>query len=58
MVADREAEQLAIVSVRGMTWYSHAKTMIDQWARQFVQVANRKPGEKVEDTEAFTLKPW
>jgi hypothetical protein len=58
MVADREAEQLAIVSVRGMTWYSHAKAMIDQWAHQFVQVANRKPGEKVEDTDAFTLKPW
>jgi hypothetical protein len=58
MAADREAEQFAPVSVRGLTWYSHAKVMIDNWAKQFVQVANRKPGEKIEDTDAFTLKPW
>ena len=58
MAADRESEQFAPVSVRGLTWYSHAKTMIDQWATQFVQVANRKAGEKVKDTDAFTLKPW
>jgi hypothetical protein len=58
MAADREAEQFAPISVRGLTWYSHAKTMIGQWAKQFVQIANRKPGEAVKDTDAFTLKPW
>jgi hypothetical protein len=57
-VADREAQQYAPVSVRGLTWYSHAETIIDDWARQFVQVASRKPGETVKDTDAFTLKPW
>ena len=57
-VADREAQQLAYVSVRGFTWYSNAETIITQWADQFVKVANRKPGETVKDVEAFTLKPW
>lgn len=58
MVADREAEQKALVSVRGLTWYSHAHVIIDAWADQFVKVANRRPGEVVEDTKPLTLKPW
>jgi hypothetical protein len=58
MFADREQQQLAPVSVRGWTWYSHAETIIRQWATQFVQVATRKPGEKVKDTDPFTLQPW
>ena len=58
MVADREAEQQAAVSVRGLTWYSHAHSIIGTWADQFVKTANRKPGETVEDTKSFTLKPW
>jgi hypothetical protein len=58
MMADREAQQLAVVSVRGLTWYSNAETIITQWAEQLVQVANRKPGNSVKDVDAFTLKPW
>jgi hypothetical protein len=58
MMADREAEQKALVSVQGLTWYSHTHSIIDAWADQFVKVANRKPGETVEDTKQFTLKPW
>ena len=58
MAADRESEQYAPVSVRGLTWYTHAKVMIHDWAVQFVEVANRKPGQAVKDTDAFTLKPW
>jgi hypothetical protein len=57
-MADREAQQFAPVSVRGLSWYSNAETIITQWAGQFVKIANRKPGETVEDVEAFTLKPW
>jgi hypothetical protein len=56
--ADREAQQLAIVTVRGLTWYSNAETIIGQWAVQFVEIANRKPGETVKETDVFTLKPW
>lgn len=57
-MADREAQQMALVSARGLTWYSNAETIITQWANQFVAVANRKPGETVKDVDAFTLKPW
>jgi len=57
-MADREAQQLSVVSVRGLTWYSNAETIIKQWADQFVKIANRKPGETVEDVKGFTLKPW
>ena len=56
--ADREVEQVAPVSVRGLTWYSHAKAIIDLWSKKFVEVANRKPGERVKAIDTFTLKPW
>ena len=58
MIADREAEQNSVVSVRGLTWFSHVYTMIDVWAKQLVEVANRKPGQVIEDSATFTLKPW
>lgn len=58
MIADREAEQMAPVSVRGLTWYSHAEAIIDIWAEQLVKIANRKPGETVKGMDTITLKPW
>ncbi|MGH7176699.1 MAG: DUF3313 family protein [Tepidisphaeraceae bacterium] len=58
MLADREQEQTAAVSVRGLTWYSHAETIVRQWSSQFVRLANRKPGEQIRDTDPFTLQPW
>jgi hypothetical protein len=41
-----------------MTWYGPAKGIMDMWAKQFVQVANRKLGEVVTDPTAFTLRPF
>lgn len=58
MVADREQEQMAVVSVRGLTWYSHAQAIISQWASQFVALANAAPGQTVKDSDTFTLQPW
>jgi hypothetical protein len=58
MLADREAEQAAVVSVRGLTWYSHAQSIISHWASQFVQMANQKPGEIIKPSDPFTLQPW
>lgn len=58
MAADRESEQWAPVTVRGLTWYSHAEAIIAQWSTQFVQVFNRKPGETVKGTAPITLQPW
>lgn len=60
MFADREAEQLDLIGIKGLKWYTHAHRIIDDWAEQFVQVANRdrEIGEVVADTRPFTLKPW
>lgn len=58
LIADRESEQMAVVSVRGLTWYSHAETIVTQWADQLVQVATRQGKTKVKDTDPFTLMPW
>jgi hypothetical protein len=58
MYADREQQQSAPVSVRGLTWYSHTETIVKQWSQQFVAVTSRKPGQKIKDTDPFTLMPW
>ncbi len=58
MIADREAEQNAVITVRGLTWFSHVYAMVDTWSQQLVELANRKPGETIKDSATFTLKPW
>ncbi|MCU0589099.1 MAG: DUF3313 domain-containing protein [Syntrophobacteraceae bacterium] len=58
MAADREEAQAAPVNLRAFTWYSVAHGIIDDWAGQFVEIANRRPGQIVKDTSPFTLKPW
>jgi hypothetical protein len=58
MAADREAEQIAPVNLRGLTWYGVAHGIIDTWAQQFVDIANKQPGEVIKDTSPFTLKIW
>jgi hypothetical protein len=56
--ADREAEQFAPLDVRGLTWYSDAEGIMDEWAKQFVEIADRKPGQKIEVAPTFRLLPW
>ena len=58
MVADREQGKVAPLNLRALTWYGEANVIIDEWAGQFVQVANKRPGETVKDSSPFTLKPW
>lgn len=58
MVADREQGKAAPINLRALTWYKESEGIIDEWAGQFVQIANRRPGEIVKDTSPFTLKPW
>jgi hypothetical protein len=58
LAADREAEQFAIIDVRGLTWYSDAEGIIDEWSQQFVLIANKKPGETIPVTSTFRLLPW
>lgn len=56
--ADRNMQDIGPLDVTRLTWYGPAKGIMDMWAKQFVQVANRKPGEKVTDAVPFTLRPF
>ena len=56
--ADREDEQFAIVDVRGLTWYGDVRGIIDDWSKQFVQIADKAPGEKIAASPTFRLLPW
>jgi hypothetical protein len=58
LAADRESEQFAVIDVRGLTWYSDAEGIVSEWSKQFVLLANAKPGEKVEAASTFRLLPW
>jgi hypothetical protein len=56
--ADRNMQDVAPADLTNLTWWEPAKGIIDNWAKQFVEVANRKPGEKVTDPIPFTLRPF
>jgi len=56
--ADREHGKSSLVSVANLTWYAHAKHIIDDWAAQMVQVIKTGGSENVADSPAFTLQPW
>lgn len=56
--ADRESEQFAPIDVRGLTWYSDVYGIIDDWSKQFVEIANTKPGQKIQGSSTFRLLPW
>jgi hypothetical protein len=56
--ADRDMQDAGPLDLTRLTWYGPAKGIMDQWAKQFVQIANRKPGEMVTDPVAFTLRPF
>jgi hypothetical protein len=56
--ADRDMQDAGPLDLTRLTWYGPAKGIMDRWAEQFVQVANRKPGEMVTDPTPFTLRPF
>ena len=56
--ADRNMQDVGPLDLTRLTWYGPAKGIMDQWAKQFVQIANRKPGEVIADPTPFTLKPF
>ncbi|MDD2769323.1 MAG: DUF3313 family protein [Methylococcus sp.] len=56
--ADRDMADIGPIDLTRLTWYGPAKGIMDRWAEQFVQIANRKPGEVVTDPTAFTLRPF
>jgi hypothetical protein len=56
--ADRDSQDVGPLDLTRLTWYGPAKGIMDRWAKQFVQVANRKPGEAVTDPTPVTLRPF
>jgi hypothetical protein len=56
--ADRDMADVGPLDLTRLTWYGPAKGIMDRWATQFVQVANRKPGEMVTDPTPFTVRPF
>jgi hypothetical protein len=58
MFADRQVKKIRIVDFKAFTWYAHGKEIIREWAEQFVKLSNKRPGEVIEGSSTFTLKPW
>ncbi len=58
MFADRETGKFGPINLRRATWYGHAHKIIEEWAEQWVAIANLHPGDKVDDTRTWTLSPW
>lgn len=58
MFADREVQKYKPLDFKGFTYYGNARNIIDDWADQMVQVANKRPGQVVEAASTFSLKPW
>ena len=56
--ADRDMQDAGPIDLTRLTWYGPAKGILERWAEQFVQVANRKPEEVITDPTAFTLRPF
>lgn len=56
--ADRDMQDAGPIDLTRLTWYGPAKGIMDRWAEQFVQIANRKPGEIIADPTPFTLRPF
>jgi hypothetical protein len=58
MFADRQYATLRPIDLKGFTWYGNAEDIVELWAKQFVDIANRRPGEFIKPASTFSLKPW
>jgi hypothetical protein len=58
LFADREEGKASLLNVANLTWYTHAKKIIDDWAKQLVFIYLSGPDKTVRDTPDFTLLPW
>jgi hypothetical protein len=58
MFADREKDKSSPASVADITWYRHARHIIDEWARQYAEITSARDPLAVTDSLPFTLKPW
>ena len=55
---DRERGKESLLNIKDLTWYSHVKAVIEEWAQQFVQAVNAEEGEIIKDSTSVELKAW
>jgi hypothetical protein len=55
--ADRESGKLAPVNLNDFTRYSHARDIINDWARQLNRIIAGRGAVRVVDTSPVTLLP-
>lgn len=53
MFADRESPKVALLDLKALDWWAPAKDIINTWAKQLVELGNKGPGKKVEDSSTF-----
>lgn len=58
MFADRQYATLRPIDLKGFTWYGNVEDIVEQWAKQTVEVANYRPGETIRPASTFSLMPW
>lgn len=58
MFADRESPRAAFVDIKALNWWAPAKSIIDDWSKQAVLLAKRRPGNVVKDSPTFELLVW
>ncbi len=58
MFADKEYAVARPIDLKGFTWYGNAQDVVTNWSQQFVQIANRRPGEIIKPASTFSLMPW
>lgn len=56
--ADKKKEPFTLVNVDQFSWYGFAEKRIEQWAAKLVETMGRRPGEVVDKSSSFELKPW
>ncbi len=56
--SDCRKQKATVVSVDSLTWCSYAYKIIDDWAGELVEIANKRPGQVVKKAAGFDLKPW
>jgi Protein of unknown function (DUF3313) len=56
--ADNEQDKFAVVSLRDLSSYGHARQSIYDWAKEFAELVNTPPTHKVVGASPVTLNPF
>lgn len=56
--ADNEQDKFAVVTLRDMSSYGHARVAIKEWGKQFAEIVGTPGSHKVEDSSPVTINPF